>query len=292
MNGIRRLRASAPAVAAGIVGLTLVAIATAAPLRSSAFGEPTVLRVQKFAPIAVEAPGPMPDWTAMKWQSPHFDETLLGQPGPRTEPTWEKLDSLSQAEAALHRHVRVPRTVPEALDDAPSITLFGASSSSYMLDLPKINRVLADAGVDDVQLPTSLHGARLSFDVPAGVTLHWGDRRSGMSLIQVRQPTLTVPAEVDVSALRDLALSDPRIGGANPDGVAQLRAIQDWQTTLPIPVRGDSSSTVSIDGAEGLLVSDARTGTHTLLWQRGPVLYGLSGRVDADILVSVASSLQ
>jgi hypothetical protein len=285
------MRQSGPKLLAAAAGAALVAIAVATPLRGSAFGEPTVLRPQRLAPISVEL-SQVSSHDAMGWPVGIVDEARFGQPGPRTEGSSRLVESPSAAAAELHRHVRLPSVLPEGVDGSPTTTLYNASSYSYILDLPKIHRSLAEAGMDDVQLPTTLHGARIVLNVPAGVSLQWGERRSGLQLTQRRPPSLGVPAEVDIASLRDLALSDPRIVHLNPGVVEQLRAIEDWQSALPVPVAGELSAMVSVDGTDALLLADQRTGRRTLVWRRGGDVFTLAGRFDADTLGSVASSLR
>jgi hypothetical protein len=294
--GTGGMRSSGPKLLAAAAGAALVVIGVATPLRGSAFGEPTVLRPQRLAPISVSLPLAPSAHETLGWHPTSVDETRFGRPGPRTEGTAQRVESPAEASAELHRHVRVPSVLPEGLDEGPTTTLYSASSYSYILDLPKINAALAEAGIDDVQLPTSMHGARVVVNVPAGVGLVWadpeGDRRTGLQLTQRRAPSLSVPAEIDLASLRDLLLSDPRITALDPGAVEQLRAIEDWRSALPVPVVGEMSSMVSIDGTDGLLLSDQRTGRRTLVWRRGGDVFTLAGRFDAETLVSVASSLR
>ena len=49
-----RLGLSGPRLLAGAFGVALIGIGVATPLRGSAFGEPTVLRPQRFARISSE----------------------------------------------------------------------------------------------------------------------------------------------------------------------------------------------------------------------------------------------
>jgi hypothetical protein len=281
-------------VLAAVAAAALVVVGATAPLRGSALGDPTVLRPQRFAPISVShAPGADPGWSAFPAHHA-FDDSRFGRPGPRTDPRVDRLDSTHAAEAMLRRDVRLPAILPESVSGDPSVTLHSASSYSYILDLPKIHQALATAGIDDVQLPTVLHGAPIIVNVPAGVALEWGDRANGLRLVQGRAPSLTIPPGVDVAGLRELLLNDPRVARADPDIVSQLRAIDDWQSALPVPIDGVASTLVQVDGVDALLVvaDGSRPAHRTLTWRRAGSVFALSGRIDEEMLITVAASIR
>jgi hypothetical protein len=152
---------------------------------------------------------------------------------------------------------------------------------------------MAGAGLPEVQLPTTLHGAKVNLDVPAALTMRWGSGREALGFVQLRQPKITVPAEVELPAVRELLLNHPRVEGLNPEVVAGLRGVEQWQTTVPIPVpSGANAESVRVDGSEGLLVtSNLREGS-ALIWQRNGSVYALTGPYEAEALIAVAESLR
>ncbi len=276
------------------VGVGLVAVATLAPLRSSAYGAPTLLRPHRFAPVSVSVEQVASGLASVPWRTDAFDRSLFGEPGDWNQPRAIPFETAEGASQELHRRVRVPASLPDGVSSDPTIVMHTASSASYTLDLPKIYATLASAGIEDLQLPTSLHGATLVLNIPASVTLTWGSGSSALALTQMGQPTLSVPAEVDLGALHDLVLSDSRIAALEPDAVAQLLAIADWQDTIPVPIPAGmaTSSVIRVGGGDALAVHEVRTGRTLLLWQRGGNLFALAGHFDADTLGAVASSIQ
>lgn len=270
----------------------LLAVATLAPLRGSAFSEPTVLRPDRFVAVVVSGMEGRPDDRG-PGRALRMDESTLGTPGERTVPQRVQLDSVAAAQRELRREVRVPSVLPESITGPPAVTMFTSGAASYTLDLTKINAALAEAGIRDVQLPPSLHGATLMANLPAGVVLEWGAEESRLALVQVRQPTLTVPGEVDVSALRELLLAHPRLAGSQPEVAAELRAIEEWRITAPVPVSAQATAqSVRVDGADGLLVSTPGDGSAVLLWQRARVVYALAGPFEPEVLLGAANSLR
>jgi len=290
-------------LAAALVAL-LAVIATAAPLRGAATGEPTVLRPDRFVPIAVGSPGMVVHDNASYIQLMQpLNANLIGTPADQVPPQRLAFPSVAAAEQEMKRKARVPSALPPQLTGDPEVVLFTANSASYVLDLPKMQQLMAGAGLPDVQLPTTLHGARVNVDVPAALTMRWGTGREALGFVQLRQPKVTVPAEVELPAVRELLLNHPRIEGLSPEIIAELRGIEQWQTTVPIPVpTGAEAQPVRVDGSDGVVITSIlhegglhEGGLHegsALVWQRNGSVYALTGPYEALELLAVAESLR
>ncbi|HEX2323943.1 MAG TPA: hypothetical protein VHQ00_01020, partial [Chloroflexota bacterium] len=102
-----------------------------------------------------------------------------------------------------------------------------------------------------------------------------------VALIQLKSPTVQVPSGVDVLALRKQAIEAGVRAGVIPQSLAaQLLAITDLNT-LPVPVVQGQSSQVTVDGAQGTLIS-SKEGHAALIWFKDGVLYAaLSSGVSA-----------
>ncbi len=280
-------------LAAGLVAL-LAVIATAAPLRGAPAGEPIVLRPERFVPIAVASGGlAAHDSASLMQLVQSFNGNAIGTPVDQTPPQRLSFPSVAAAEQEMRRKVRVPSALPAGITGDPEVVLFTASSASYVLDLPKMQRLLASAGMPDLQLPTTLHGAKINLDVPAALALRWGTGREALGFVQLRQPKVTVPAEVELPAVREILLNNPRIEAINPDVVAALRGIDQWQTSVPIPVpSGAEAQPARVDGSDGLFVTAARGEGSALVWQRNGSVYALMGPYEPGELLAVAESLR
>jgi hypothetical protein len=270
-----------------------VVVAVAAPLRSAASGNATVLRSDRFVPIIVEAQLAARDGMSLMPMFHSLDANLIGNPVDQVPPQRIVYPSVAAAAQDFRPRPRVPSALPPQIQDEPEVVMATASSTSYVLDLPKMQRLLASAGLSDLQLPTSIHGARVTLDVPAALTLRWGTGRESLVLTQLRQPKVTVPGEVELPAVRDLLLGHPQVEGLDSDVIAQLRGIEQWQTTVPIPVpTGAVAQAIRVDGAEGLLVTHGDQDGAAIVWQRNGVVYTLLGPLDAADLLAVADSLR
>ena len=108
-----------------------------------------------------------------------------------------------------------------------------------------------------------------------------------LTLVQTRTPSIEVPNNVDVNKLRAEVLAS---GVVPAELAAQLAAIENWQTTLPVPVVDGSSKDVTVDGAHGVLMAVPEGGA-ALIWQKGDVSYALIGTVSEAELLAAANSL-
>jgi hypothetical protein len=88
--------------------------------------------------------------------------------------------------------------------------------------------------------------------------------------------------------LEDYLLSQP---GVPPDIAAQIKAIKDPSTTLPIPIPKGLATTesVQINGVQGLLIK-AVIGAG-VVWQKNGVIYAVGGLLTPDQVLAIATSL-
>lgn len=285
-------RPSPPALLASVLLLALVILAVAAPLRSAASGEPVVLRPERFVPIAVDLAMSASEGMALAPLIGMVDLNLIGRPVEESLPRRIDYPSLAAAAQEFRPRPRVPSALPEEFRGEPAVTVVSASSMIYELDLPAIQRLLAAAGLAEVQLPTTIHGARVTIDVPAALMLRWGDGAAALSLTQARQPRVVVPGAVQLAEVREVLLGHPLVEQLAPEVIAQLRAIEAWQTTVPVPVAGGASAqAVQVDGADALLLTHGHRGGATVLWQRNGMVFTLTGPLEARELLSIAASI-
>ncbi|MBA3621676.1 MAG: hypothetical protein H0W51_05070 [Euzebyales bacterium] len=131
------------------------------------------------------------------------------------------------------------------------------------------------------QLPLRLDGAVLIVEVPAVVVQTWGGDGEAPGLVVAEAEQVTARTRgVSLDVLRDDLLA---LGGLPPETVAQLRAIDDWRTTLPIPVPVDDVrwSPATIAGGPGLLFGDESGLASAALWQRDGRIHGVGGMLPA-----------
>ncbi len=114
-----------------------------------------------------------------------------------------------------------------------------------------------------------------------------GNAQPFAALFQLKTPSLDVPANVNVDRVRADLL---RSNALPPQLAGQLLAIQDWKSTLPVPVVRGQAKQVPVDGVTGTLVSGEGPDP-VLFWQKDGVLYVMSASGSEQDLLDAARSL-
>ena len=128
--------------------------------------------------------------------------------------------------------------------------------------------------------------------VPAAALLQYSGANGAQLLIgQARELAVGAEGPVTLEEMRDFLLGLP---GLPPETVRQLRAIQDWRNTLPIPVPADAVSWqgTTVAGGQGLLLADQAGVGSAVLWQRDGRVYGVAGTPRPTEIQRVANSLR
>lgn len=139
------------------------------------------------------------------------------------------------------------------------------------------------------ELPSALDGAQLVASVPGAVVAQYAVGRDVLVVAEAGQ--LEVQARgADLGQIREYLLSRPEV----PQDLArQLLAIDDWTTTLPIPVPVDEIAwrDTTVAGQPALMLEDPMGSG--LLWQRDGRIHAVGGSgIDADALREIADGLR
>lgn len=216
-----------------------------------------------------------------------------------------KLDSIDDARAA-YGEFKLPATLPDGYDTAPEFLVTNAGSATVTVDTAAVHVIIDELRlpIDSVPSATDMPYMVFQADVPAALVTHYGSGLDGhLAVIQMESPTITTPDGLDMDALREDVLSMP---GLPEDFVAQLRAIDDWQKTLVVPVpAGAETREVTINGQGGLLVEagafDASEWgidftfdgeASVVMWNDGGTLFIVAGTLDGDTVMDVANSVR
>ncbi|MBV9171282.1 MAG: hypothetical protein JOZ81_14485 [Chloroflexi bacterium] len=186
-----------------------------------------------------------------------------------------------------------PATLPRGLNANPRIAVTQAMQERFTFSKDKAARYFQSTGHPEVSLPDKFDGATLVVSIPAAAMLQYGDSSSHDALVigQASEIEVGVQGNVSLSEMRDFLLSLP---GLPAQTVAQLKRIQNWNETLPIPVPVDKvnwQQTTFPKGGQGLLLNDNSGVGSAAIWQQDGHLYGVAGSVKATDLKRVADSL-
>jgi hypothetical protein len=227
----------------------------------------------------------------------------LSQLGTVTEISHGRMRAAASAEEAGNlagMPVRLPAASAVTAD--PQFMVIEPASMSFTFDVERAREHLAAAGQASFRIPDEFDGAVLTASIPAVVVAQYGGRPGrfapgpemfnpdSLVLIEGRSPTARVSGRVSLTDMRQLLLSMP---GLPPETVAQLQAIDDWTTTLPIPVPRNIgvAHDVQVNGRPGLAIADNTGAGGVILWTQGGIVYAVGGGKTADELLAIASTL-
>ena len=186
---------------------------------------------------------------------------------------------------------------------------------SMLVDLPKVQALLDELGLEDLRLPSELNGAEVSMELPVAVVAGYGscevspemmrearvdpdgpipDLRECVTLTQFPSPEINAPPGLDLARIGQAFL---QVLGMTPEEAAQFSQSVDWTTTLviPIPRSGTEYKEIMVDGVEGTLImqSERSEFSHYLLvWIKDGIVYALTGPGDAGSALELANSLE
>lgn len=281
---------------AGVAMVALmVAVIAAVPFSSLADTMLTRFRVQHFSAITIpldmiqqgaQASGSMDSGMGIIVKSQLADLGTLNSTIDKSSLT--KASSIADAQAHLNGTMQVPTNVSTFAGVQPTVYLSNAGSISYDLNVQKARDLLSLGNIDPAPLPdpSTTPNVTISLDVPAGAALDYEANGKHLVVAQMESPTLSIPSSIDMSMLRDEVLAT---GFLPPDMVAQLRAVNDWEHTLIVPVpSGATTSNVTVQNSAGLLIKSDQGSV--VMWEKDGVLHIVGSDSDADVM-SVAKSL-
>ncbi len=272
----------------------MVSVALWAPLRSQASSANTVLRPYRFVPIHLsqtDEEAIFQKWSALVSSLRSVDIEDLLTPGLTQSPHDKQFSNLEEAKSFLGNGILVPTYVPTGIASKPSLSGLTPGTATVALKTKGIRQMLAAMSLNDVQVPDTYEGAKVTLETwPVVVQVYTSaDQSQGFIVAQTHPPALTVDAKVDVEALRRQLITSI----APPEVAAQLLAIEDWTTTLPVPVpEGVTSKYVDTGGNPALVLSDPHHRRTLALWfERGDLLV-VGGNLSEDEVVRIVMSLR
>lgn len=188
--------------------------------------------------------------------------------------------------------------VDAASADVPGSIAYGVlgrSTATFTFSAAKA-QAWADAhNVTLPAMPAGMDGSSLEVTFGPGIVeMYGGFTGSERSLPKLAVGKMTAPLVQStgptVLQIEDYLVSIP---GFPPDLAAQLKALGDPTTTLPLPVPVDraSSAQVDINGVSGVALGDDTGLGAGAIWVTGGYVYGVAGTQSQDTVVQIARSL-
>lgn len=293
-----RVRAEAPVISArrnrprltwigsAAAALTAMAVLVTPMGRTAAADFLAVFRSEKFALVTLNEPALTQTYYALSQLGEVTGDPSILYP--------QEVGSLDEAARMTGLPVATPdpASLPAAATGEPSVMVSEAGDLRLTFDADRTREYLETRGAADHAVPDGYDGTVLVLHTPAGVLQQFRGA-DGMPALLVGQAGL-VTAEtergLDLDTLRAFLLDLP---GLPPEVARQLGAIDDWRTTLPIPVPIDRmrATNTTVGDAEAILVSRRGLGSG-LLWQEDGLVTGVAGPLDEAALRRIADGLR
>src|SRR6202165_4071889 len=274
----RRLATPAIAVLLAAALLTGLGVSGIAQSLVRVF-EPQQLQAVQVSPSDFAQTSALLDYGDVKW---------LPEP-----PKVQQLTDAVAAQAQSGLPVLTPASLPNGVSGPVSYGVVSHATGSLTFDAARLQASAAKAGVRVSAMPSNIAGSTLVVNAGPALIEVWGFAGgSGMNvptlvIAQTRVPTVDSNGAT-TAQLEDYLLSQP---GVPPELAAQVRAIKDPSTTLPIPIPKGLATTesVQVNGMPATLIK-AVLGAG-VVWVKNGVIYAVGGQLTPDQVLAIATSL-
>ena len=208
-------------------------------------------------------------------------------------PKVQQLADAATAQTQSGLPVLMPASLPKGVSGPVSYGAVSRATGSLTFDAERLRASAATKGVKVNPMPSGINGSTLVVNAGPALIEVWGFAAgSGMNvptlvIAQTRVPTVDSNGAT-TAQLEDYLLSQP---GVPPELAAQVRAIKDPSTTLPIPIPAGLATTEStqINGTPATLIK-AVLGAG-VVWVKNGVIYAVGGQLTPDQVLAIATSL-
>ncbi len=248
---------------------------------------PSLIKVfepHSIVPVTVSPSGITPGAALLDFGSTRWT------PGP---PQADQVGDAATASRLSGLPALMPAALPAGVSGPVSYGVIGHTTGSLTLDAARLRASAASHGVKVNPMPAALDHSTIFVNGGPALLEVWGaSPGSGagaptLVIAQTRVPTVESTGAT-TQQLEDYLLSQP---GVPPELAAQLRAIKDPSTTLPIPIPAGFATTkpVTVNGVQGLLIDEGIAAG--VVWEKGNVIYAVGGQLTPDQVIALATSL-
>jgi hypothetical protein len=202
--------------------------------------------------------------------------------------------------------VLTPANLPSGVG-APRYGVMPKTTATFTFSADKARQAAAAQQRTPPPMPANIDGSKLFISGGPAVVAFYDDGTrptgatgasgaspfTGMPKLVVAQgrPPVVQSDGVTVEQLQSYLLAQP---GISPQLAAQIRAIKDPSSTLPVPIPVDmaSSKKVTVQGVDGIFVGDSTGLGSAVIWQKDGIVYGVAGTLTEQEVLAVANSLR
>ncbi len=201
--------------------------------------------------------------------------------------------------------VLIPANLPAGVG-APRYGVMPKTTATFTFSAEKTRQAAAAQKRTPPPMPANIDGSKLFITGGPAVVAFYDDGTrptgqtgatgaspfTGMPKVVVAQgkPPIVQSDGVTVEQLQAYLLQQP---GLSPQLAAQIRAIKDPSSTLPVPIPVDmaTSKKVTVQGVDGIFVGDSTGLGSAVIWQKDGIVYGVAGALTEQQVLAVANSL-
>ncbi|TMF57207.1 MAG: hypothetical protein E6I16_13185 [Chloroflexi bacterium] len=188
--------------------------------------------------------------------------------------------------------VLLPASLPQGVSGPVSFGVVSHATGSLTFDAERLRASAAQKGVTVKPMPSTINGSTLIVNGGPALIEVWGlsgeAQMPTLVIAQTRIPTVDSTGAT-AAQLEDYLLSQP---GVPPEIAAQLRAIKDPASTLPVPIPKGLATTepVQVNGVSGLMIK--ATIAAGVVWEKNGVIYAVGGQLTPDQVLAIATTLR
>ena len=220
----------------------------------------------------------------------------------------ESATVLSAAEAASLSGLTPPAAPADYAGQPATYQVIGKSEASFTFSADKARAAALAAGkpAPDFSRVRGIDRTKLTVTLGPAVAVVYGkvDKNTTLNNLPLITAISAAPVVTSTGAsvkeLENFLVSQPGIAG-NADLVGQIRAIGDplAQGSLPLPIPADmaTSDKVSVNGANGVMVTEKSGLVRAVVWERQDAasgkwrIYAVAGHFDAVTIQTLARQL-
>ena len=211
-----------------------------------------------------------------------------------SQPQPHQLATLAQASTETGLPA-ISVTVPSSVTASAQYGAVPKTTATFVFEASKASASAAAVGRTAPPMPAKLDGSTLVLTGGPALLVTYGTdtgmAAGNMLFVGVARAPIVGSDGASVAEIQAYLLSQPSV---TPALAAQIRAIGDPATTLPIPVPlgQASATTVSVHGTSGLFIGDSTGLGSAVLWQQGGLVYIVGGSLTQAQVIAVANSLK
>jgi hypothetical protein len=219
----------------------------------------------------------------------------------KTEPQPQLVTSAAEATSVSGLKVPVVGSLPAGVSSTVTYAAMPQAVGVFTFDAAKAAAAAAAAGKTLPAMPSGMDGSTLTFTIGPAVVEIYGDLNSsstsdtthlnlpGLIVAESTAPLVT-SSHSSAQEIEDYLLKQP---GISPQLASAIRAVGDPSKTLliPIPIEYATSTTVQVQGVNGVALGDNTGLGAAVIWIKNGVIYGVAGTLSRDVVVDVANHL-